>query len=166
MLQELYVENFALIDKLSLPLAPGLNVLTGETGAGKSLLLDAVSLLIGGRAQEQFIRDGYDKCLVQGIFSLPCPKEIEKLLEDNGLLPEDETLILSREYSRSAKNSCRLNGRVIPLSLLREIGRGLINIHGQMEHMLLLEDETQATLLDSFGGENYFYKGIKSPNPF
>lgn len=153
MLQELYVENFALIEKLSLSFMPGLNVLTGETGAGKSLLLDAVSLLMGGRAQEQFIRDGHEKCLVEGVFALPFPAEICQLLEENGFELEDETLILSRQYGGGGRNSCRLNGRSIPLTLLRKLGRLLINIHGQMEHMSLLEENKQLQLLDSFGGE-------------
>lgn len=158
MLQELYVENFALIDKVSLHLAEGFNVITGETGAGKSLLLDAVSLLMGGRAQEHLIRDGYEKCLVQGIFPLPCPNEVTQLLLDDGLDIEDDALILSREYFRNSRNCCRLNGRTIPLSLLRQLGRLLVNIHGQMEHMVLLQEDKQLQLLDSFGGDRLLSK--------
>lgn len=153
MLQALYVENFALIERLELPFAQGLNALSGETGAGKSLLLDAVSLLIGGRAQEQFIRDGHDRCLVEGRFFGPYPAALAALLAENGLsLEAEDALILSREYQRNGRNICRINGRAVPLGLLRQAGRLLINIHGQMEHMLLLEERQQSALLDRFGG--------------
>ena len=153
MLQALYVENFALIERLELPFAQGLNALSGETGAGKSLLLDAVSLLIGGRAQEQFIRDGHDRCLVEGRFFGPYPAALAALLAENGLsFAAEDALILSREYQRNGRNICRINGRAVPLGLLRQAGRLLINIHGQMEHMLLLEERQQSALLDRFGG--------------
>lgn len=153
MLQALYVENFALIERLELPFAEGLNALSGETGAGKSLLLDAVSLLIGGRAQEQFIRDGHDRCLVEGRFFGPYPPALTELLAENGLsFAAEDALILNREYQRNGRNICRINGRAVPLGLLRQVGRLLINIHGQMEHMLLLEERQQSALLDRFGG--------------
>ncbi|MGI5891473.1 MAG: DNA repair protein RecN [Bacillota bacterium] len=153
MLQELYVENFALIESLRLPLSKGFNVLSGETGAGKSLLIDAVSLLIGGRAAESFIRKGCDRCLVEGVFCAPYPQELDQLLAEYGHERADEILILTREINRTGKSLCRVNGRTVSLSFLRSLGRLLINIHGQMEHMLLLEEDKQLQLLDSFGGE-------------
>jgi DNA repair protein RecN (Recombination protein N) len=152
MLRELYAENFALINKITLVFEDGFNVISGETGAGKSLILDAVSLLMGGRAQEHFIREGADKCFVQGSFPSPWPEEAEKLLAENAFAPDEDMLILSREYTRGGRNFCRLNGRAAPLSLLRQLGRILINIHGQMEHTLLLQEHTQGAVLDDFGG--------------
>ena len=152
MLRELYVENFALIDNIRLFLPAGLTALTGETGAGKSLIIDAVALLIGGKASEYLIRDGSDKCFVEGVFSPPYTGEILAFFDDEFFDAEDD-LIISREYSRNGRNTCRINSRSVNLSLLRNIGRILINIHGQMEHMLLLEENKQLELLDNFAGE-------------
>jgi DNA repair protein RecN (Recombination protein N) len=149
MLYELYAENFALMAGLRLSLGEGMNALTGETGAGKSLLIDAVSLLIGGRGSDAFIRSSCDKCLVEGIFMPPYPKEAVELLRGESFDPEDN-LILSRELVRGGRSLARINGRGVNLAQLRELGRLLVNIHGQSEHMLLLEDSRQLMLLDSF----------------
>lgn len=154
MLLELYVENFAIISKLRLALAAGLNALTGETGAGKSLVVDAVALLIGGRGGDGFIRSGNDRCLIEGVFARPFSPELEALLAEQGLTPEqDDLLVLSRELVRGGRSICRINGRTVTLSQLRGLGMFLLNIHGQMEHMLLLEEGRQLELLDSYGGE-------------
>lgn len=155
MLKELYVENFALIEKMRLSFAEGLWALTGETGAGKSLVIDAVSLLIGGRAKESFIRSGEEKCLIEGVFEPPYPQELSLLLEASGLEMdrEEKILIFRREISRGGKSICRINGMTVTLALFRQAGRLLVNINGQMEHLLLLEEEKQLSLLDSFGGE-------------
>jgi len=155
MLKELYVENFALIEKMRLTIGKGLWALTGETGAGKSLVIDAVSLLIGGRAKESFIRSGEEKCLIEGVFEPPYPKELSLLLEASGIEPdqEEKILIFRREISRGGKSICRINGMTVTLALFRQAGRLLVNINGQMEHLLLLEEEKQLSLLDSFGGE-------------
>jgi len=152
MLEELYVENFALIEKLRLSLTAGLNALTGETGAGKSLVVDAVALLIGGRAKDSLIRSGCERCFVEGLFLPPFSKQIEEQLVE-AAIETDDGFILSRELIRGGRSICRINGRTVSATSLRQIGRLLINIHGQMEHMLLLEEEQQLRLLDSFGGE-------------
>lgn len=154
MLYELYVENFAIIGKMRLSLTPGLNALSGETGAGKSLVVDAVSLLIGGRGGDSFIRGGYDRCLIEGVFTRPFTEDLTQKLSDMGfaLSEEDDMLVLSRELARGGKSVCRINGRAVNLGQLREAGRLLVNIHGQMEHMLLLEEDKQLQLLDSYGG--------------
>ncbi|MBQ6841824.1 MAG: DNA repair protein RecN [Firmicutes bacterium] len=152
MLAELYVENFALIEQSRVQLGEGLNAITGETGAGKSLMIDAVSLLIGGRGGDGFIRDGCDRSLIEGSFFAPYPAEAQELLLAAGADVED-TVILSRELVRGGRNICRLNGRTVTLAQLRQLGRMLINIHGQMEHMSLLEEDKQLQLLDNFGGE-------------
>lgn len=153
MLTELYVENFALIESLHVYLTSGLNVLTGETGAGKSLIIDAVGLLMGGRASQDFIRGGANKALVQGVFSLIDFPDLADDLKEAGFQLEEDTVILSREIMRSGKNISRINFRVVPLSFFRDISRRLINIHGQHEHITLLEEHNQLTLLDSFGGK-------------
>ncbi|MCR4962761.1 MAG: DNA repair protein RecN [Firmicutes bacterium] len=155
MLYELSVENFALIQGLSLPLSPGFNALTGETGAGKSLIVDAMALLTGGKANENLIRSGCNRCRVEGVFAAPYPDELYALLDGywDEESPED-TLIVSRELSRGGRGVCRINGRAVNLSLLKQAGKLLINIHGQHEHMLLLEEDKQTQLLDSFGGDN------------
>ena len=152
MLYELYVENFALIRRMRLSLASGMTALTGETGAGKSLIIDAMSLLIGGRGSDSFIRGGQDRCVIEGVFLPPFPEGVEQLLSQYELAEED-TLILSRELVRGGRGLARINGRVTPIFRLREIGRLLINIHGQHEYTSLLEEERQLHLLDSFGGE-------------
>ncbi|MGI6685084.1 MAG: DNA repair protein RecN [Bacillota bacterium] len=152
MLRELYVENFGLIEKSNINFSPGLNVLTGETGAGKSLIIDAVGLLIGGRGSQDFIRTGAEKLVLQGTFEGNFSPDLKDILFEAGFTWENDALILSREISRTGKNTCRVNFRIVPLSMLKEIGRRLINIHGQHEHVNLLEEETQLLLLDSFGG--------------
>jgi len=152
MLRELYVENFGLIEKSSINFSPGLNVLTGETGAGKSLIIDAVGLLIGGRGSQEFIRTSADKLIIQGMFEGDFSEDLIITLSDAGFTFEDNSLILNREISRSGRSTCRINFRIVPLSFFKEVGKKLINIHGQHDHVNLLEEETQLLLLDSFGG--------------
>lgn len=152
MLTELYVENFGLIEKSNINFCPGLNVLTGETGAGKSLIIDAVGLLIGGRGSHEFIRTSADKLILQGMFEGDFSEDLKITLSEAGFTVEDNSLILNREISRSGKNICRINFRIVPLSFFKEVGKKLINIHGQHDHVNLLEDETQLLLLDNFGG--------------
>lgn len=151
MLYELYVENFALIRKMRLSFSLGMTALTGETGAGKSLIIDAVSLLIGGRGNDGFIRSGQDRCIIEGVFLPPYPKPVVDILSKHGVETED-SLILSRELIRGGRGLARINGRVAPISRLREIGCQLVNIHGQHEHTSLLEETRQLYLLDGFGG--------------
>ena len=149
MLYELYVENIALLRNMRLSLSPGMNAITGETGAGKSLVIDAVSLLIGARGSDTYIRSGADKSLVEGVFLPPFPQPLADVLTEE---EREDTLILSRELIRGGRSVARINGRSVPLARLREVGRLLVNIHGQQEHTLLLEEQRQLTLLDGFGG--------------
>jgi len=150
MLYELYVENIALIQKMRLPFADGMNALTGETGAGKSLVIDAVSLLLGARGSDTFIRSNEDRALVEGVFLPPFPSALQEQLPD---MDTEDALVLSRELIRGGRSLARINGRTVTLARLKEIGRLLINIHGQQEHTLLLEDSRQVDLLDGFAGE-------------
>jgi DNA repair protein RecN (Recombination protein N) len=156
MLRELSIKNLAIIDELSLSFVPGLNVLTGETGAGKSIIIDAVGLLLGGRADSVFIRADCEAALVEGSFTLAeaLRDELHTLLEREGLEQNSgETyLTLGRELRNSGRNICRVNGRTVNLAVLREIGVRLVDVHGQSEHLSLLRVREHLALLDRFGG--------------
>ncbi len=157
MLNELYICDFAIIDELRLQIAPGFNVLTGETGAGKSIILDAVMLVLGGRADTNMVRAGCDKAYVEASFRLSAELQalILPLLEAEGLEEEaGEELLLARELRLNGRNICRVNGRSVSLSLLKEIAEPLIDIHGQGEHLSLLSPRSHLPLLDSYAGLN------------
>ncbi|MFW6149959.1 MAG: DNA repair protein RecN [Chloroflexota bacterium] len=151
MLLELSVENFAVIDAVRWQPVPGLNVLTGETGAGKSLIIDAIGTLLGGRAGDDLVRSGAPTARVEGVFTLDEGSPLETLLDELGCREEDH-LILARDIGKSSRNFCRVNGRTVPLRLLRQIGQTLIDIHGQTDQVSLQESEHQLALLDRFAG--------------
>jgi len=154
MLVELDIHNFAIIDKLTLPLSPGFNVLTGETGAGKSIIIDAVSLLLGGRADSSTVRAGTDQARIEGVFILDS-KQREALrpsLEELGLEDAGDALILTRELSATGRSVGRINGRAVTVKALQEIGERLVDIHGQSEHLSLLRVRTHIDLLDRYAG--------------
>ncbi|MBM7855505.1 DNA repair protein RecN (Recombination protein N) [Desulfohalotomaculum tongense] len=152
MLHSLYIKNFALIDDITVEFEPGFNVLTGETGAGKSILLDALQVALGGRASAEYIRAGKDKAVVQAAFQTE-HIDLKARLESLGLEPsEDGLLILSREISRSGRNWCRVNGQVVTLAMYRQAGAGLVDLHSQHQQQSLLDPERHLDLLDSFGG--------------
>ena len=150
MLRELRIKNFAVIDKAALDLGPGLNVLTGETGAGKTIVLNALGLISGGRVSSDIIRQGEDEASVEALFGALPEAHRSKLLE-GGYGNEDE-LVIKRVVSRSGKNRIYLNGSLCPLGFLSEVGGYLIHIYGQHEHQALLKPETHLKLLDSYAG--------------
>lgn len=155
MLSELFVRNFAIIDELRLQLNPGFNVLTGETGAGKSIILDAVSLVLGGRADSTVIRAGRDEAYVEATFQLDATLQegLRPVLETEGLDEEGvDYVVLGREMRANGRNICRVNGRTVSLSVLRQVADPLIDIHGQGEHLSLLRPRAHLPLLDAFGG--------------
>ncbi len=155
MLAELNIANFAIIENLRLEFTPGFNVFTGETGAGKSIIIDAVSLLLGGRADSHVIRAGADKATVEGIFFLSEREQqvLALLLEQESLQNQDPTvLILTREIRQSGHNICRINGRAVRLGILEQFGRQLVDIHGQSEHLSLLQERSHLDFLDRYGG--------------
>lgn len=154
MLLELRVSNFALIDDLSLTLEAGLNVLSGETGAGKSLVIGAISLLLGERAAAEQVRQGEETALVEGIFCCEAENRaaVAALLQEAGLEAGDE-LIMAREVTRGGRSAARIQGRTVPASFLKELGQLLVDLHGQHQHQSLLRSEQHLELLDSFGGE-------------
>ena len=152
MLSELRIQNFAIIDKLELKLGPGLIILTGETGAGKSIILDAVEMLVGGRADATVIRTDSEAALVEGVFQLKgAEKEaVNAVLQREELLEDPNFVTLSREVRREGRNVARVNGRTVGVSLLKEIGSSLVDIHGQSEHLSLLDVRAHLGLLDRF----------------
>ncbi|HRN66755.1 MAG TPA: DNA repair protein RecN [Promineifilum sp.] len=155
MLSELFVRNFAIIDELRLQLDPGFNVLTGETGAGKSIILDAVTLILGGRADSTVIRAGKDEAYVEATFQLDATlrETLRPVLETEGLDEEGvDYVVLAREMRANGRNICRVNGRTVSLSVLRQVADPLIDIHGQGEHLSLLRPRAHLPLLDAFGG--------------
>ncbi|NLM36758.1 MAG: DNA repair protein RecN [Firmicutes bacterium] len=154
MLRELMIENFALIDRLNLEFGPGFNVLTGETGAGKSIIIDTVSLLLGGRSSWEQIRAGAEAALIEGVFELEERPELDRLLADWGIpVGDDRLLVVSREIKMSGRSRCRVNGQNVTVLTLNEVGRLLMDIHGQHEHQSLFSPVFQRALLDRFGGE-------------
>lgn len=154
MLTELTITDFAIIEQLHLRFTSGFNVLTGETGAGKSIIVDAVSLLLGGRADSTFVRAGAKVAQVEGIFRLSdlLKSHILPILEREGLEGDTpDTMILGREIRATGRNYCRVNGRTVNLSLLEEISQPLVDIHGQSEHLSLLRVRAHQRFLDRFG---------------
>jgi DNA repair protein RecN (Recombination protein N) len=155
MLAELLIRNFAIIDELRVEFHKGLNVLTGETGAGKSIILDAMALVLGDRADVTMVRSGCEEAHVEAVFQ-PSPEfqvKLEPLLHSEGLEGDDPgLLILARELRTNGRNICRLNGRAVNLSLLREVGEALVDIHGQGEHLSLLKPRSHLPLLDAYAG--------------
>jgi len=152
MLTELRIQNFAIIDKLELRLGPGLTILTGETGAGKSIILDAVTMLIGGRADATVIRAESDAAFVEGTYALQgsAKEAVNEILKREELDDDPNHVTLTREVRREGRSIARINGRTVSLSLLREVGAALVDIHGQSEHLSLLDPRAHLGLLDRF----------------
>ncbi len=151
MLEELYVENIALIDKLELRLRDGLNILSGETGAGKSIIIDSLNFVLGERADRSLIRYGSEQAAVQAVFSDYETDSVLQYMSDMGI-ERDAVLILRRKMTVDGKNECRINGRVTTLGILKGLTELLVDIHGQHEHQSLLHSATHIGLLDSLGG--------------
>ncbi len=152
MLTELRIQNFAIIDQVELDLGPGLLVFTGETGAGKSIIMDAVDMLLGGRADSTIIRAEADLARVEATFKLSGPEgqAVNAVLEREDLLDEPGYVTLSREVRREGRSAARVNGRTVNLSLLKELGEALVDIHGQSEHLSLLNVRAHLGLLDRY----------------
>lgn len=157
MLKRLYIKNFALIEEVFVEFNDKFNVLTGETGAGKSIIIDAVSLLLGGRAQTEFIRFGKERSLLEGVFELPGNHLVFQLLEELGIGYDEQTIILTREISVDGKNFARVNGRTLTLGQYRQIGLQIVDIHGQHDHQSLLQVEHHITILDKFGEHAHIF---------
>ncbi|MGA9836867.1 MAG: AAA family ATPase, partial [Gemmatimonadaceae bacterium] len=150
MLIELRIRNFAIIDSLSLPLAPGFNVLSGETGAGKSIIVGALGLLLGERASADVIRTGQDRATVEGVFDIGDRPDLRPLLDAHGIEVDDALVVLKREVA-AGRARAWVNGSSVTATLLSEVGRMLVNLHGQHEAQSLLDEGSQRAILDAFG---------------
>jgi DNA repair protein RecN (Recombination protein N) len=150
-LAELVVENYAVIERVRVRFHRGLNLLTGETGSGKSIVVDAFGLLLGGRASPEMIRTGAERARVSGIFEAP-PAEVRALLEEAGIEPEEEELLIEREILAGGKSRAYVCNRPVTAALLRQLGRHLGDIHGQHEQQRLYEAGAQLEMLDAFAG--------------
>ena len=163
MLESLHIENIAVIKSVDIDLSEGLCVLTGETGAGKSLLIDSVSFLTGGRVSRDLIRAGEDRALVSALFSSP-EGELAEALSELGIdLPEGDGLLLQRVLTRDGRSTARINGRAVTQGILREVGTLLINIHGQSDNQKLMQASAHRALLDDYaqdGDELEGYRGV------
>ena len=152
MLTELRIRNFAIIESVTLPLAPGFNVLSGETGAGKSIVVGAIGLLVGERATSDLVRTGADRATVEAVFDVSDFPAITAALDERGIEAEDGTLVLKREVAAGgARSRAWINGSTVTAAVLAEIGRVLVNVHGQHEAQALLDEASQRAILDLFG---------------
>jgi DNA repair protein RecN (Recombination protein N) len=157
MLGELHIKNFAVIKDISVNFASGLNVVSGDEGTGKSLIVDALSLIMGARAPSGLIRSGAKSARVEAIFWLAeqSSLKVSSILEENGVEPEcNGMLLISRDFQEGGKSVARLNNRAVPLSVVKQVGRYLMDIHGQMEYLSLMDAGNQLLLVDAFGGLN------------
>lgn len=152
MLLSLHIQNIALMEEMQVEFHAGLHVLTGETGAGKSIIIDSISLLLGGRAQKELIRTGCQKARVEGVFSLSdCPGAHAFLQEQE--LEESDELVLAREITSAGRSTCRVNGTLLNLSTYQKLTGQLMDIHGQHEHQYLMDEKRHLSFLDAYGGE-------------
>lgn len=153
MLLELEVNNIAVIEELRLSLSTGLNILTGETGAGKSILIDAIGLVLGERASFHYLRTGAEQARVTALFQLPDEPRVLGSLKEFGVpMDEGQQLVLCRELNVNGKNTCRINGRLATVAMLCALGQLLVDIHGQHEHQSLLHPKNHLGYLDNYGG--------------
>lgn len=158
MILALSIKNIALIEEAEIKFEDGLNILTGETGAGKSIVIDSMMLLLGGRANKDIIRNGTQKATVEGIFLINSHRDlIHNILDEAGIeYEEDDTLIISRDITENGRNYCRVNGRIVPLSILNKLGTYLVDILGQHEHQFLLDNSKHMSILDNFQDKDFF----------
>ena len=151
MLQSLHVHNFALLEDAKVEFAPGFNVFTGETGAGKSILVDAFGVVLGNRASADYVRSGADSFWVQAVFDISSMPQLQAYLQEQDLEVEDD-LFLKRQVTAAGKSKATVNGVQVPLSIIKEISTMLVDIHGQHENQALLKAEAPRILVDTFGG--------------
>ncbi|WYP25199.1 DNA repair protein RecN [Alkalihalobacillus sp. FSL W8-0930] len=149
MLIELSVRHFAIIEELTIPFESGLTVLTGETGAGKSIIIDAIGLLLGGRGSAEFVRHGETRAEIEGLFAVDTKHQAVLKAVELGIEANEE-LILRREITSQGKSICRINGKLVTLGILREIGQSLVDVHGQHEHQSLMQPDKHLRFLDQY----------------
>lgn len=152
MLLQLHIENFILIDNINIEFGEGFNVLTGETGAGKSIIIGAISLLKGGRINKDCVRNGANIAIIEGLFDITNFSLVKEILSSFGL-GQDDTLIITREIHSNGRNICRINGRLVNLSTLKTVAENLINFHGQHDNQEILNSDKHLSFVDLFGYE-------------
>jgi DNA repair protein RecN (Recombination protein N) len=152
MLEEIRIKNFAIIDELELSFGKGLNVITGETGAGKSIIIDAVEMLLGGKAEVSWVRAGAEKAIIEGVFGLDLTTQafVQPILEREELVDEGDAITVTREIRSNGRSSARVNGVTVNIDVLNEIGAYLVDVHGQSAHLSLLKPSSHIDLLDRF----------------
>ena len=150
MLKNLYIENIAVIEKTSIDFSGGLNVLTGETGAGKSIVIDSINAVLGNRTSRDLIRNGAENAFVSAEFE-DISKKAEQILNEYGFETDDGTVMIQREISQNSKGKCRINGRPATVGTLKAVGTYLINIHGQHESYELMSPELHINYIDKLG---------------
>ena len=160
MLNQLSIKNVAVIDSLSVEFNGGVSVLTGETGAGKSIIIDSINMILGDRANKELVRYGTDKAVVQAVFD--APQEVCKILEDNDIDVDDRQIIITRQLTSEGKSTARINGMVVTLNVLREIADGLINIHGQHDNQALLTPAKHIAFLDAYAENDEYISQYKA----
>lgn len=153
MLLQLSIHHLALIDEMTIDFAPGMNVMTGETGAGKSIVVDAVNLVLGERADRDLIANGEAKARVEAVFDIAGNEKVQAVLEDLEMMNDEDTVSISRELTSSGRNICRVNGNIVPLQTLRHVSAQLLDIHGQHEHQLLLDSRNHIAYLDEYAAD-------------
>ena len=162
MLQNLHVKNLALIDETEVDFRNGLNILSGETGAGKSLLIDAIGLLCGQRASAGYVKKGADRALIEGVFSLRQSSAARAILEEQGFDIDEDELIISREINAEGKSSIRVNQRAVTAAFLRELTPHLIDIHSQHDNQYLLQSKYHLRLLDSYCADDALLQEVRT----
>ena len=160
MLVELHIRDYAVVDDLTLSLGPGLNALTGETGAGKSIIIGALSLLLGERASSDVVRTGAEKASVEAVFDLERLPAVRERVEDLGFRLEDGLLILRREVAAAGRNRAWVGGSPTTAGVVGELGSSLVDLHGQHEHQTLLRARDQVTILDAYGASTALAKEV------
>src|SRR5579864_6968311 len=154
MLHELVIENYAVVDRLRVRLHPGLNLLTGETGSGKSIVVDALGLLLGSRASAEMVRTGAERARISGVFEIAPTPALSKLLEDAGVEPEDSELLIEREIQSNGKSRALVGNRPATAALLKDLAPHLADIHGQHDQQQLFSPAIQCEMLDAFAGDD------------
>ena len=155
MLLEISIKNFAIIEEISLNFEKGMTVLTGETGAGKSIIIDAMNMMLGSRATTDVIRHGAPKAEIEGLFTIESNRHLTALFEEQGLEWTDE-LIIRREILQNGRSVSRINGQMVNLSVLKAVGQHLVDIHGQHDQEELMRPQLHITMLDEFGDAAFF----------
>ncbi|MDO4547429.1 MAG: AAA family ATPase, partial [Clostridia bacterium] len=155
MLFEIAIENVALIDKLRLELGRGFNVLTGETGAGKSIVVGALTMVLGARGDKSLVRSGCDKARVEAVFDVSFNEAARAILAEMGLEAEDGVCTVAREISSEGRGLCRVCGSVVQLSFLKRLAGTMVELHGQNEHQQLMDPSQHLSFLDSYAGNEH-----------